>query len=243
MANPTASPSGVNRYLAGRSRNTTDVNTQLMASVETSVGTAISAAPCSVASESGMPSSVQRRWVFSIVTVESSTNMPTASARPPSVIVFSVSPRKYSTVSDDRTASGNGAFAQHAIDRVCDEYRLVEQLVDLEPGRRGGADCLQRLLHAVDDRQRRSVAVLDDAEQNRPAAILAHDVLLHQRSVTDLRHVLQKDGGAVGELDRHHVEVVDRRRCRVGSHRILCASDLRRSRRQRQVLRIDRIDD
>ncbi len=41
-----------------------------------------------------------------MVTVESSTNMPTASARPPSVIVFSVSPRKYSTTSDDRIASG-----------------------------------------------------------------------------------------------------------------------------------------
>src|SRR6202051_2588347 len=106
IANTTASPSGVNRYLAGPSRNTTDVNTQLMASVETKVGTAISAAPCRVASESGMPSSVHRRWVFSIVTVESSTNMPTASASPPSVMVLSVSPRKYSTTSDDRIASG-----------------------------------------------------------------------------------------------------------------------------------------
>ena len=96
----------MNRYLAGPSRNTTEVNTQLMASVETSVGTAISAAPCSVASESGMRSSVSSRWVFSIVTVESSTNMPTASARPPSVMVFSVSPRKYSTMSEDRIASG-----------------------------------------------------------------------------------------------------------------------------------------
>ena len=32
--------------------------------------------------------------------------MPTASARPPSVIVFSVSPRKYRTIRDDRIASG-----------------------------------------------------------------------------------------------------------------------------------------
>ena len=46
------------------------MNTQLIASVETSVGTAISAAPCSVADGSGMCSSVSRRWVFSIVTVE-----------------------------------------------------------------------------------------------------------------------------------------------------------------------------
>ena len=54
MANTTASPSGVNRYLAGPSRKTTEVNTQLMASVETSVGTAMPAAPCSVACGSGM---------------------------------------------------------------------------------------------------------------------------------------------------------------------------------------------
>ena len=43
---------------------------------------------------SGSPSSVSRRWVFSMVTVESSTRMPTASASPPSVMVLSVSPRK-----------------------------------------------------------------------------------------------------------------------------------------------------
>ena len=49
IANTTASPSGVNRYFAGPSRNTTDVNTQLIASVETRVGTAMPAAPCSVA--------------------------------------------------------------------------------------------------------------------------------------------------------------------------------------------------
>ena len=41
-----------------------------------------------------------------MVTVESSTNIPTASARPPSVMVFRVSPRKYSPTSDDRIASG-----------------------------------------------------------------------------------------------------------------------------------------
>ncbi len=102
---------------------------------------------------------------------------------------------------------------------------------------------MQGTLHAVDNRQRRGIAVLDHTEQNRAVAILAHDVLLHERSVTDLRHVLQKDGGAVGELDRYHVEVVDRRRRRIGSHRILGVSDLRRSRRQREVLCVDRIHD
>src|ERR1700722_19015692 len=41
-----------------------------------------------------------------MVTVESSTSMPTASASPPSVMVVEVSPRKYSTMSEVRIASG-----------------------------------------------------------------------------------------------------------------------------------------
>ena len=96
---------------------------------------------------------------------ESSTRMPTASASPPSVIVLSVSPRKYSTTSEVRIdkrdrdhddqrrtpraekqqdhqrgqPGGDRALAQHARHRCGDEHRLVEQLVDLEAGRRGGA--------------------------------------------------------------------------------------------------------
>ncbi len=105
MANTTASPSGVKRNLAGPSRNTTDVNTQLIASVETMVGTAMPAEPCSVAAARSMPSP-RRRWVFSIVTVESSTRMPTASASPPSVMVLSVSPRKCRTMIAARIDSG-----------------------------------------------------------------------------------------------------------------------------------------
>jgi hypothetical protein len=94
------------REHAGPSRKTTDVNTQLMASVETRVGTAMPAAPCRVAVGSGWPSSVSKRWVFSMVTVESSTRMPTASASPPRVIVLRVSPRKNRTVSEDKIARG-----------------------------------------------------------------------------------------------------------------------------------------
>ena len=84
----------MNKYFAGPSRKTTEVNTQLIANVDTRVGTAMPAEPCRVACGSGCPSSVNNRWVFSIVTVESSTRMPIASANPPNVIVMSVSPRK-----------------------------------------------------------------------------------------------------------------------------------------------------
>src|SRR4029077_14177919 len=52
MAKTTAYPSGVKRYFAGPCRNTTETNTQLIDSVETSVGTAMPAAPCSVAAGS-----------------------------------------------------------------------------------------------------------------------------------------------------------------------------------------------
>ena len=94
--------------------------------------------------------------MFSIVTVESSTRMPIASASPPSVMVLMVSPRKYSTMSEERIDSGieiittsverqeprnstiisavrtggDGAFLEQPLDRRLDEYRLVEQLLD-----------------------------------------------------------------------------------------------------------------
>ncbi len=44
--------------------------------------------------------------MFSIVTVASSTRMPTASARPPSVITLIVSPVAASSVTEVRIASG-----------------------------------------------------------------------------------------------------------------------------------------
>ena len=57
MAKTTARPIGVNRNLAGPVRNTTEVKTQLIARVETSVGTAMFAEPWSVAWGSGILSS------------------------------------------------------------------------------------------------------------------------------------------------------------------------------------------
>jgi hypothetical protein len=93
------------------------------------------------------------------------------------------------------------------------------------------------------DGQRRSVAVLDDAQQNGPFAVLAHDILLHCRGIPDLPDVLQKDGCAIGELDRDVVESLDRRGHRIGEDRVLLLADLGQARRQRQVLGIHRVDD
>ena len=63
------------------------------------------AEPMSTASSKGIFSS-NRRWVFSMATVESSTNMPTASASPPRVIVLMVWPSAPITATEVRIESG-----------------------------------------------------------------------------------------------------------------------------------------
>ena len=111
-------------------------------------------------------------------------------------------------------------------DRFLDEHRLVEQFLDHHAGRRRCARGDQRVLDRVDDGERRGVAVLDDAEQDRAAAVGSHHVLLHGVAVMHLTDVLDEDGGAVGELDRDVVEIVDRGRHRVGADGVLGVADL-----------------
>jgi hypothetical protein len=76
-----------------------------MHSVETNAGTPISPAPISIASPSGRPR-CRCRSMFSIVTIAWSTRMPTESARPPSVIRFSVWPSAASASTEASTDSG-----------------------------------------------------------------------------------------------------------------------------------------
>ena len=95
MANTTAMASGVNRYRAVPVSSSTGTNTMQMESVATKVGTAICDAPSSTATTSRFRMAMLR-CVFSISTVASSTRMPTARARPPSVITLMVCPRRLS---------------------------------------------------------------------------------------------------------------------------------------------------
>src|SRR5882757_7873478 len=105
MAKTTAIARGVNRYAAGPTMNTTGMKTTQMAKVETNAGTAIWDAASRMARRRGF-FVVMLRWTFSISTVASSTRMPTASAMPPSVMVFSDWPSAHSTTIDDRIDSG-----------------------------------------------------------------------------------------------------------------------------------------
>jgi hypothetical protein len=95
----------VKRYFATPVMNTTGTNTMQMHSVATKAGVAICCAPSRIALMTGLPIA-RLRFVFSISTVASSTRMPTASARPPSVITFNVSPKSDSVITETRMASG-----------------------------------------------------------------------------------------------------------------------------------------
>ncbi len=92
----TGSDSGENRYLAVPCSRNTGTNTMQMHSVASNVGTPTSPAPLMIAASSGSPRCTWRS-MFSITTVPLSTRMPTASAKPPSVIVLSVCPPMYMT--------------------------------------------------------------------------------------------------------------------------------------------------
>ena len=91
IANTTASASGTNRYRATPERKNIGTKTMQIESVETSAGTAICEAPSRIAWMISLPWS-RLRLMFSTSTVASSTRMPTASARPPRVMMLIVSP-------------------------------------------------------------------------------------------------------------------------------------------------------
>ena len=80
--------------------------------------------------------------MFSIVTVESSTRMPTASARPPSVMVLMVWPSAESTAIEVRIDSGIETMT------ISVERQRAEEEQDHQRGQRGGDRAFAQ--HAVD---------------------------------------------------------------------------------------------
>ena len=105
IANITASAIGTNRKRATPWRKNIGTNTMQMQSSETKAGVTICRAPSMIAVSTSLPCS-RCQLMFSMVTVASSTRMPTASARPPSVMMLSVSPAHASTAIEPRMASG-----------------------------------------------------------------------------------------------------------------------------------------
>src|SRR6267143_832612 len=97
-----------------------------MQSVDTRAGTAICAAPSRMASRWGCPSS-KYRSMFSIVTVASSTRIPTARANPPRVMMLMVSPRKLRVITDVKMDRGIPNDLDWEVVQLRDRFRTGVQ--------------------------------------------------------------------------------------------------------------------
>ena len=192
--------------------------------------------------------------MFSTSTVASSTSMPMASARPPSVMRLSVWPvrnrpddagedrdrdrgaddhhrapaaEEEQTISDTRTR-GDQRFAQHAADGGAHEQRLIE--VELE------LDALRARWRASAGKSSRTASTTASVDAPRLAqdrqvggapAVDAHDVGLHGEAVVHEGHVAQQHGHAVDHLERHGVELGDVLGADVEEHVVVDAADAR----------------
>jgi hypothetical protein len=103
---------------------------------------------------------------------------------------------------------------------------LIDQLVDVQPGRRRGAGGLEDLADPVDDRDGRGIAILENAQQDRALAFVVDDVLPDGPAIVHLADILEEHGLPVAVPDRNVVEVSDGPRHRIRAHRILCIADL-----------------
>src|SRR5580704_15510567 len=107
MANTTASARGTKRYRATPVNRNIGANTMQIDNVDTKAGVAICAALSRTTSSMSLSGSASRlRFMFSTSTVASSTRIPTASARPPSVMMLMVSPSALKRIIEVRIASG-----------------------------------------------------------------------------------------------------------------------------------------
>ncbi len=239
-----------------------------MQSVETSAGTAICAAPSRMAWCRSWPSSMKRS-MFSMVTVASSTRMPTASARPPSVMMLMVSCRKLSTITEVRMESGietamirvlrqlprktrimspvrhggDHRFADDAADGRAHEDGLIRQRLDLQlpaaAWRRSRAAACGRL---PPPQSVEALPALSTRQQRGAAAVLPHDVGLRREAVAHVGHVADVNGRAVHHLDRKIVELLHPARAGVQIHVVFELADLGGPGRDDEVLRADGVD-
>ena len=156
MAKPTASDSGTNNCRAAPAMKNDGTKTARMHIIASRRGTAVLRDASSTARARDTPSS-QCVWMLSISTVASSTSTPTASARPPSVMMLMVWPAAQSQTTAASNANGmvgdhdqgaapvaqeqqhhqsgerapRQALADQAVDGVDHVRRLVEDKIDL----------------------------------------------------------------------------------------------------------------
>ena len=170
-------------------------------------------------------------WMFSTVTVDSSTRMPIASAMPPSDMMLIVLPVTQSPNSDPSRASGmlrhdddhapqvaeeqedhqagqaraDQALGGHALDRRHHGGRLVELEVDRDVLGDGVAEHLHRLADVGHDGQRRARVLLDDRQVDRLLAVDQGVSVSDVGVVLDGRHVAEVD--VLAQLERDAAQV------------------------------------
>ena len=207
--------------------------------------------------------------MFSIVTIAWSTRMPTESARPPSVIRFSVSPSICSTRIEARIESGIVSAmisVERQLPRKSSTITAVRPAaisaskttpctaaltntdwsnsgVTLTSAGRIALHLRQQRPQVGDDVERRRAAVLQHREQHAARAVLAHDVGLRREAVAHVGDVAQVGRRAAARAHRQVVEAGDRVRRAVHPHRVLGVAELGGARGQDQVLQVDRVDD
>ena len=105
MANPTPRVSGMKSDRSGSLMMKAGIKTARMQSSASSLGTAVALLAASTATATLGACSICT-WVFSIVTVASSTRMPIASAIPPSDMMLIVFPVAHSPTKEPKSARG-----------------------------------------------------------------------------------------------------------------------------------------
>ena len=131
MAKPTASDSGTNSERTGSAMMKAGMNTDRMHTMASKRGTAVSltAAAAPPGPRDGVCSICA--WMFSIATVASSTRMPMARARPPSVMMLMVLPVSHSPSSEPSRAIGMLNTTTITLRQIAQEQQ------DHQPGQRG----------------------------------------------------------------------------------------------------------
>src|ERR1035438_2547482 len=130
--------------------------------VETRAGVAICAAPSRIACSISFPDS-RLRLMFSISTVASSTRMPTASAKPPSVMMLIVSFKAASAANEHRIERGIET-AMISVERPM--IRAMARQAEAERGRRA------KVIHAEGEKQAaQTLAEAAKILSNEPASL------------------------------------------------------------------------
>ena len=133
---------------------------------------------------------------------------------------------------------GDQRLPKHAPDRGPHEERLIAEDGQLQILRHGRHDPGQGVLDRVDHGERGRPAVACDRQQHAAGAVRANDVGLGNEPVVDGGDVFHVDRRAVDCLDREVVELLDARQAAVQAHGILGTGELRRSRRDDQILEV-----